>query len=145
MGKKNKYKTRNLIRKSAQLETRSEGLRRSKFIVFGLKYFDQNQGQQFKEWELKNILSLALERIQGLCSMTVHEAIESQILKIYGNKLPPKSKFTWPKHIPDDIQWARIAVQGQERIIGFIESEHIFQVVFLDINHDFYPSHKKNT
>lgn len=145
MGKKNKHSKRNLERKKGDLETRSAGLRRANYIVFGLRQFDQSQGQKFKDWELREILSIALERIQGLCSMTVHEAIQSQILKIYGNKLPPKCKFNWPKHIPDDINWARIAIQGQERIIGYIESEHIFQVVFLDIDHDFYPSKKKNT
>lgn len=145
MGKKNKHIKKKLQRSKASVDLRTEGLKRSKLLVFSLKNLDRTQGQKCNDWEAEQLLSKALERVQGLCSMTVHEAIDSQILKIYGNALPKDSNFSWPKHIPDDIEWARIAIQGQERIIGYIEYDHIFQVVFLDKNHEFYPSKKKNT
>ncbi|MDD2424284.1 MAG: hypothetical protein PHG34_08760 [Candidatus Cloacimonetes bacterium] len=136
----NKY-----LRKSKTLEVKTQGLRRSDFLVFGLKFLDRSQGQDFQDWEANKILSKALDRISGLCSMTLQQAISSQIVTIYGNGLPPNSRFKIPQNLPDDTEWASIRIQGKERIIGFIENGFVFQVVFLDKEHLFYPSIKKHT
>ncbi len=148
MGKSNKNKKRtraSLTRKSKGLEIKKEGLNDPPKLVFGFSMLDINQGQNYKDWEESEILSKALLRIQGLCSMTAKEAKQQQIIKEYGNEIPKGSDFERPKHIPEDIKWASIRIQGKERIIGYLEDNYIFQVVFLDKEHSFYPSKKKNT
>lgn len=77
--------------------------------------------------------------------MTLQQAVTSQIIKIYGANIPPKSKFFLPNHLPEDTEWASIRIQGKERIIGFVERGFIFQIVFLDKEHLFFPSKKKHT
>lgn len=147
MGKKNKHKNRslNLQRQSKNLDNKTEGLNKSRKLVFGLAMRDNNQGQNYEEWEEYKLLSKTLSRMQGLCSMTANEAKQQQIIKEYGTEIPDGSAFERPKHIPEDIVWASIRIQGKERVIGYLEENYIFQVVFLDQEHDFYPSKKKNT
>jgi len=148
MGKNNKKKKnsfKDLQRKSKNLDKRQEGLKRHRKIVFGLSMLDGNQEESYKDWEDYKLLSKALSKFQGLSSMTVEKAKEEQILKIYGNEIPEGSTFKHPKHIPEAINWASIKIQGKVRVIGFLEENYIFQVVFLDKDHGFYPSKKKNT
>jgi hypothetical protein len=104
----NKY-----VRKSKALEVKTQGLKRSDFLVFGLKYLDRSQGQDFQDWEANEILSKALDRISGLCSMTLQQAITSQIVTIYDKTLPPNSRFKIPNNLPDDTEWASIRIQGR--------------------------------
>jgi len=47
--------------------------------------------------------------------------------------------------LPEDTEWASIRIQGKERIIGFVEKGFIFQIVFLDKEHLYYPSNKKHS
>jgi len=148
MGKKNKNRKINpasLKRTSKRLERKTDGLNKPRKIVFGLSMLDAGQGQNYEDWEEHKILSKALLRVQGLCSMTAQEAKQQQIIKEYGKDIPEGSTFEKPKHIPEDINWASIRIQGKERIIGYLEGNYIFQVVFLDKEHEFYPSEKKNT
>jgi len=148
MGKKNRKNRQsraNLQRRKGNKDLRSGGLDRRRNLVFSLAMLDRNQGQNYEDWEEHQLLSKALNRIQGVCSMTYHEALQSEIISVYTSDMPPKTEFERPKHIPEDIIWASIRIQGQERIIGYIENGYIFQVVFLDKNHMFYPSEKKNT
>jgi hypothetical protein len=133
------------LRKSKSLQLKTQGLEKKEFLVFGLRNLDRSQGEKLEEWEENKLLSKALERISGLCSMTLQQAITSQIIKIYGKGIPPKSDFFLPNHLPEDTEWASIRIQGKERIIGFIERGFIFQIVFLDKEHLFYHSKKKHT
>ena len=75
----------------------------------------------------------------------MQDAIQSKILKIYGKEIPKDSNFKLPKYINEEIEWASLRIQGKERIIGYIEDDFIFNIVFLDMEHEFYPSKKKNT
>ena len=148
MGKNNRFKpkrTGNFKREKKSLELRKDGLVPKKYIVFSLRYLDKTQGQTPEKWEDEKILGKAINRIQGFCSMTVTDAIQSQTLKIYGKEIPKDSNYKHPKYLDDDIEWASLRIQGKERIIGYIESEFIFNIVFLDMEHEFYPSKKKNT
>ncbi|MDE0471615.1 MAG: hypothetical protein OXH57_06710, partial [Ekhidna sp.] len=61
------------------------------------------------------------------------------------SEIPKDSNFKHPKFLDNDIEWASIRIQGKERIIGFLESDFIFNIVFFDMDHNFYPSKKKNT
>lgn len=135
----------NFKRGRKSLELKSNGLEQKKFIVFSLKYLDNTQGQKTEEWENSKILAKALNRIQGICSMTITDAIQKQVLKIYGKGIPKGSEYKHPKYLDEDIEWASIRIQGKERIVGFVEMDFIFNIVFLDMEHEFYPSKKKNT
>ncbi|MFT6337185.1 MAG: hypothetical protein ACJATI_003947 [Halioglobus sp.] len=148
MGKSDKRKKLNksaLQRKSKQLEVKKEGLTKARKVVIGLALLDNTQGQDYENWEEYQLLSKALSRIQGLCSMTVEEAKRQQIIKEYDYEVPDGSKFVRPKHIAEDIRWASLRIQAKVRIIGFLEDGYIFQIVFLDKEHEFYPSTKKKT
>lgn len=148
MSKKNRKKRlskANIKRQSRNLEISKTGRSKKKYLVYGLKNMDANQGQNFENWEEDGILVTMLNRLKEVSTMTLNEAIEGQIIKIYGQGIPKGSDFEHPKHIPDDTEWASIRIQGEERIIGFIEDGFVFQVVFLDKEHKFYPSNKKNT
>lgn len=145
MGKRNKRNpstSESFQRKSGQKKFRKDGLEKAKKIVFGLSMKDSNQGENYEEDQL---LSKTLTRLQALCSMTIEEAKKQQIIKEYSSEIPEGSTFERPKHIPEDTKWSSIRIQGKVRVIGFIEEDFIFQVVFLDKKHEFYPSKKKNT
>lgn len=148
MGKssrKNKLNKSDLQRKNGDLEQKKGGLKKLQKIVFATSLLDKSQGQDYEIWEQESILSKALSTLQGLCSMTMNEAKQQQIIKEYTSEIPEGSNFEHPKHIPEGINWASIRVQGKIRIIGFVEENYIFQIVFLDKEHEFYPSVKKNT
>lgn len=148
MGKTNrkrKRKSGQLERLAGNLQLRNEGVERTRKIVFGLSQIDNAQGQSFEDWETYQLLAKALSRFQGICSMTIDEAKQKQIIKTYGTQMPEGSAFVRPKHIAEDTVWCSIRIQAKIRIIGYIESNYIFQVVFLDKNHEFYPSNKKHT
>ena len=146
MGNKFKpSKPMNFQRSSKKLEARKPGLAKEKYLVFSLRDLDKTQGQGFEDWEENGLLAKALNRIHGFCRMTLQEALSSGLIKVYGQGLPGNCKFTHPRHVHDDIEWASVKVQGKERIIGFLEDDFIFQVVFLDKDHLFYPSSKKHT
>ncbi|MGB0880633.1 MAG: hypothetical protein ACPGTO_08710 [Polaribacter sp.] len=148
MGKNNRFKaknTGNFKRGKKSLQIRKDGLKPKKYIVFSLKYLDKTQGQTPKLWENEKILAKAINRFQVLCSMTIIDATQQQILKIYGTEIPKDSEFSHPNYLDEDIEWASIRIQAKERIIGFIESGFVFHIVFFDMEHEFYPSKKKNT
>ncbi len=131
---KNKRKRKNLPYRSGEPK---------KLIVFSLKDFDINQGQTFKEWEKKEILSKLMTRLREVSSFSIIEAQQNRTLTIYGD-FPKKTDFTHPKHVPHGVKWAVISIQGKERIAGYIE-ENIFYVVFLDKDHRFWITAKKHT
>jgi len=119
--------------------------RRDPFIVFSLRNYDRNQGQTIKEWEDQELLSLALAKLQEVCNLTRVEATRQQIIKEYRKgDFPPESDFYHPKHIPADIAWCSMHIQGKECVIGYFE-DNIFHVVFLDKEHRFWITEKKHT
>ncbi len=135
----------NFRRKSKFLETIDTGLEKIQFLVFSLRDLDRVQGEHFENWEENQILAKALNRIHGFCRMTLKQAINEKLIKIYGKGMPKNSKYCHPNHVHDDVQWASIRIQGKERIIGYVEHNFIFQIVFMDKEHLFYPSEKKHT
>lgn len=114
-------------------------------IVFSLRDYDRNQGQSFTNWEDDKLLALALDKLSQLSQLTIAQAQQQQILKIYTKvDFPPRTKFKYPRHIKDGVTWASFHIQGKECIIGHIEDD-VFYIVFLDKEHDFWISEKKNT
>lgn len=145
MGKGNRKKARkqNLQRKSENLEQRKEGLVRERKLVFSLALLDSTQGENYEDWQKDELLAKAMTRFQALCSMTAEQAKREQHIKEYDEEIPTGSAFVRPKHIPEGVRWASIRIQAKVRIIGYLEENYIFHLVFLDKEHLFYPSSKK--
>lgn len=145
-GKRNKFKERDSIsniRESKNLQLRSG--RKEPFIVLSFRNIDRNQGQSYDEWQENNILALALRKLQEVCNLTKLEATTQQIIKEYPKgEFPPKSDFRHPIHVPDNISWCSMHIQGKECVIGYFE-DNIFHIVFLDKDHRFWITQKKNT
>lgn len=134
---------RSYNRDTGFLETK-DGEKRRK-IVLNFSEHDVNQGQDFEEWENENILALAINKLKGVCGLTRLEAVSQRIIKEYKKGVfPPSSDFTHPKHVPDDICWCSMHIQGKECIIGYFD-DHVFNVVFLDKDHKFWKTEKKHT
>lgn len=121
---------------------------RDSLITFSFKDFDKSQippGQSYEEWSETDLLSYMLDKFGEICNMTVGQALEQKYLSIYGD-FPPESKFRVPNFIVGNVNWATIQkIKGQRgRVAGYIDG-HTFYVVFLDMNHKFWITHKKNT
>lgn len=145
-GKQNKFKERNASsykREVKKLDTKQG--RKEPLIVLSFRDFDRNQGQSFEEWEHEQLLALAVSKLREVCQLTVGQAIAQQIIKSYTKVgFPPETGFIQPKHILPDIVWCSMHIQGKECVIGYFE-DNIFQIVFLDKNHEFWKTKKKNT
>lgn len=130
-------------RKSKNLDDKSG--KKDPLIVFSFRDFDRNQGQGFKDWEIDGLLANACEKLSGISQLIVGQAIQKQIIKVYTKvEFPPKSEFTYPIHIPEGVKWASMHIQGKECIIGYFE-DNVFQIVFLDKEHEFWKTEKSNT
>lgn len=145
-GKKNKFKTQD--NSSYERKVKSKDTKDGKkepFIVLSFRNFDRNQGQSFEDWEKEKLLALAMDRLRGICEYTVAQVFTKQIITQYTKvDFPPNSAFYHPKHIPLDITWCSMHIQGKECIIGYFE-DNIFHIVFLDKNHEFWKTEKKHT
>lgn len=145
-GKQSKFKERNASsykRELKGIETRQG--KKEPFIVLSFRNFDRNQGQSFEEWEDEKLLALAISKLREVCELTVGQATAQQIIKPYTKvAFPPESGFVHPKHVPIDVIWCSMHIQGKECVIGYFE-DNIFYIVFLDKNHEFWETKKKNT
>ncbi|MEK7432360.1 MAG: hypothetical protein AABZ74_04445 [Cyanobacteriota bacterium] len=83
-----------------------------------------------------------IDKFEHLSDKNIMEA-QKGILTLYGN-FPEKSNFEYPKYISQNVNWASIGLKGKERVIGFVEN-NIFYIVFLDKEHEFWLTEKKNT
>lgn len=117
-------------------------------MLFSFKDFQYNTqippGQTYVEWQELELLAYVLEKFGHICNRNRIEVKQEKLIKVYG-EFPPKSEFANP--FPNsDLQWAVVMkVKGQKgRVAGYIDG-HIFYVVFLDAEHKFFPSEKKNT
>ncbi len=146
MGKSDKFKERKVAaykREFKSIDPRNG--KKDPLIAISFRNFDNNQGQSFEDWEEEKLLALALQRLRTLCEHTVAQAVAAGILKIYTKvPFPPASSFKYPKHVPSNIDWSSMHVQGKPCIIGYFE-DNIFHVVFFDKEHEFWITEKKNT
>ena len=116
-------------------------------LVFKFKDFDDTQkiGQSFEDWQKNEILSILMKRFQQLSQKTLKEAKTDGSVKFY-DKFPSVSEFMYPKHIAPDVRWGVIKqITGQKaRVVGYI-IDNVFYIVFLDMDHKFWPTKKKRT
>ena len=104
------------------------------------QYLDTTQkyASSFKDWQKVGLLSRAMDTLHGYCCSPLMEQVDGDKFTIYGS-FPPKdkTKFEYPKHVPEDANWARIHINGSSVIIGHIVND-TFYVVFLDKTHKFW-------
>ena len=148
--KNNKFDALDLsITRSGNNRNERQGAAEEKpLMLFSFKDFDKNQmppGQSYETWQEDKLLAYMIEKFGHICQLNRNEAEYGGFLKIYGN-FPPNSEFKHPRHIAEDVIWAVIMnIKGQKpRVAGHI-IDNVFYVVFLDGEHQFYPSKKKNT
>lgn len=100
---------------------------------FNLRKKVATKSIKFKE----NYTSQKMDKLSGLCQMTMSQAIHQQMIKVYPKvDFPPNSNFTHPRHVPEKVTWESSHIQGKECVIGYVE-ENIFYIVFLDENNEF--------
>ncbi|MFZ4796201.1 MAG: hypothetical protein ACOYMA_01820 [Bacteroidia bacterium] len=129
-----------------------EGIRGSKKdpkVLLSFEFLDIQQGQTAKQWDDNNDLLKLHELGQNLNKKTVGQALAEQIIVQYEIKdehkwnkqnMPKVSKWKYPITVPrNDIPWSKIELGRKLRVIGYLEM-NIFYVVFLDNNHQFFPS-----
>ncbi|MDE0472833.1 MAG: hypothetical protein OXH57_12940, partial [Ekhidna sp.] len=86
MRRNNKFQERDYKsykRRKKSLILREDGLKSKQYIVFSLRFLDKSQEEAPEIWENNKILSKVINRFQSLCSMTVVDARQQEILKIY--------------------------------------------------------------
>ncbi len=113
-----------------------------KELSFSFKDFDHTQGQAFSHWEKESLLSKMLDKLKEYSRKSLVEAQKANFT-VYGS-FPKHSVFKHPKYITDDAVWASMHIQGKECIAGHLIG-NIFYVVFLDREHQFWPTEKKHT
>jgi hypothetical protein len=109
--------------------------------------FTQPKGneQTFDTWSNDCLLEPLLEKIRQLTKLTREEAEKQQIIKVYGD-IPDHSDFIHPKHVDENASWAVLkGIGGQVSTLAGYIVENTFYVVFLDKEHRFWPTEKKNT
>jgi hypothetical protein len=146
MAKYDKFKEKKVAsykRDFKEVETRQG--KKDPLIVLSFKNFDIKQGQSFADWQADELLALAVDKLRALCEYTIAQATNSGLLKIYTKvSFPPNSAFVHPKHIPQDIDWSSMHIGNKPCVIGYFE-DNIFHIVFLDKDHEFWITKKKNT
>jgi hypothetical protein len=145
MGKHDKFKEKKVAAYKRELkEVETKQVKKDPLIVLSFKNFDINQGQSFEEWQAEELLSVAVNKLRALCEYTIPQATNAGMLKIYTKvPFPPESEFEHPKHIPPDIDWCSMHIGNKPCVIGYFE-DNIFHIVFLDKDHEFWISKKKN-
>jgi hypothetical protein len=111
-------------------------------VVFSFKFLDASQGQSFTQWENEGLLSKMLEKFKHYSALGLDRAFSDKF-KQYGS-FPTTSEFKHPPTVPEDATWASMHIQNKQCVIGHT-LKNVFYIVFLDGEHKFYPSEKKNT
>lgn len=136
------------VERRANTRTERQVAEEKPLMLFSFKDFQPNSqippGQSYAEWQSDELLAYMLEKFGYICNVNRIEAEQNKFIKVYG-KFPPNSEFDNP--FPDrELDWAVIMrISGQKgRVAGHIIG-HVFYVVFLDAEHLFYPTEKRNT
>lgn len=137
----------------------------SKRCKFNFSYMDFSQPESKKfenlnEDRLIELLNKLFDYSKSSLLYWNNEKVGSgkkrrNVFEIYDN-FPTNSDYNWPKHVPNDVQWARFRLNSTVRLIGFVlprkyhkikhESTNemfdcnTFYVVFYDPDHKFYKT-----
>jgi hypothetical protein len=131
---------------------REQGKRQAKAvkqrkITFCLSKHITNQGQTIEDWDESELLVLLFNRLKFIGQYTSLEVRQNKYIKEYTKvDFPPNSEFKKPTHI-GEVTWAvmHITTNSKEVVVGYIDEDDIFYIIFLDKEHKFWPSTLKNT
>lgn len=139
----------------AELESNFIGFEtRRKHILFNYQFLTSGSdyGQSFEEWDKERIILDLNQKLKSFSEKSKTELLSDGVLCIYG-EYPSNSGFIYPAALPKEkskMEWARLTITGKRRVIGFFtpgsdRESDVFYVVFLDKEHQFFPSEKKHT
>ena len=137
---------------------------------FNFSYLNELQdgAQSIAEWNQDGKKDASLEKLlanlKDYSTYPLSHWINEGRLTIYGRFPKEKSEFKHPVNVPHEVSWGRFRLAGKVRLAGFvIPSEfedtefttksgkkvkyctNIFYIVFLDKDHLFYKTEKRNT
>jgi hypothetical protein len=137
-----KHQSESIITTSIKARIIKKDIDTDGLFLFSLKHLDATQGDSLGAWEKQTILARCLDTLKGYCSQSLKSQFDKKFT-VYGD-FPPEAKteFSHPKHVPEDANWARIHVTGQQVVVGHIV-KNIFFIVFLDGLHEFWLTSKK--
>ncbi|QQC82789.1 hypothetical protein I9054_011090 [Acinetobacter bereziniae] len=101
-------------------------------------------GQTWDEWKENDPTMIVdlLNKLQYLGTLNTNQAKEEKSLTVYG-PFPPDSKFKCPENLKHISTWGVIRkFSGLARAPGFYDGQGVFNIVFLDKNHEFWPSER---
>lgn len=110
-----------------------------KYISLNFKDLSKKQGQTPECWEKIQLLSEKIKFLRDIGNTDITTLKQQKRLVIY-DKFPKKSKFFEPTHLKGN-KWARLRIRGKIRVCGYVIGTK-FYVVFLDKDHEFYPSER---
>ncbi len=137
---------------------------------FNFSYLDETQDgiQSIADWNQDGNKVDSLENLIKCVKEYTTQSLSywksQRNLVIYGNFPRGKTELKHPKNIPHEVHWGRFRLSGKVRLIGFVIPKELaelenskihnrnfqyctntFYVVFLDKDHLFYQTEKKNT
>ncbi|EJE8156935.1 hypothetical protein M5103_004702 [Vibrio alginolyticus] len=137
---------------------------------FNFSYLNELQdgAQSIAEWNQDGKKDASLEKLlsnlKDYSTYPLSHWINEGRLTIYGRFPKEKSEFKHPVNVPHEVSWGRFRLAGKVRLAGFvIPSEfedtefttksgkkvkyctNTFYIVFLDKDHLFYKTEKRNT
>jgi len=121
-------------------------VKKQRNITFSFSKHIKGEGQTIEEWAKLGLLEILIIRIKYLGQHTSLTVRQEKLIKEYHKvSFPPESEFKEPKHIIG-VTWAvmHITNNSKEVVAGFIEDD-VFYIIFLDKDHEFWPSNLKNT
>ncbi|RJE72759.1 hypothetical protein [Reichenbachiella sp. MSK19-1] len=124
-------------------------------VLMSFEKLDITQGQSLREWNNEGDLLLKLTEINATLNKTTYSrAITDGIIEEYDihdsskfstNNMPKSSKWKYPLTLTDkNVKWCKIRLGSTRRVIGYLEKD-VFYIVFLDKDHQFYPTEPNNT
>jgi hypothetical protein len=119
---------------------------KQRYLTFTFSKHIQGEGQTIEEWARLGLLEPLIIRLKYVGQHTTQYVRQNQLIKEYHKvSFPLDSGFREPKHVIG-VTWAvmHITNTSKEVVVGYIE-EDIFYIIFLDKDHIFWPSKKKNT
>lgn len=118
------------------------GLNRDSTVHIGLKYYDANH-ECFSKWEKPELKELS-KFVKKLSNYTWNQVMQQAGSKNGFNYTLHKDIKKLPKEpkalgLSEDTTFFELRVDGDKRVHGF-RSKSIFFLIWLDRNHQIYPS-----
>jgi hypothetical protein len=111
-------------------------------ISFCFSKIDKTQGQTIEEWEQLGLLSTFIVKTQQISNMEYQQALAQQLIKQYTKVgFPENSEFIEPRHVTPTY-WAVIHItqNSKEVVVGYLDENNVFYIIFLDKEHKFWPT-----